>query len=343
MSGPNSSMPARSSPPRRGCSARLGGEVRGWSPPRRRGGAPLNCTIAMGVGGSSPPTRGCSDDQSWLKSAHGVLPPTRGQERPPPCCAGSGPPRRRGGDPVEGILPFRAYGSSSPTRGAPSGCGGVGSFMVFTRRRGGVPFTVHKTTKGATSSPPTWGCSDPGRRPIRCLCVLPADAGVIRSSATNSATPSGPPRRRGVFRVAGDRLCLGSSSSPPTRECSVRRGLRPAPQCVFPVDAGVFRRAHDRVRHILSPPRQRGAFHARGRRFSPPRRCGGVPRGERTGTREVRSSPPTRECSGHRTLGARHHRVLPADPRRPPRQRGGVPGMTSSRAFKSASSPPTRG
>ncbi len=180
------------------------------------------------------------------------------------------------------------------------------------------------------------GTPTPGPAPP----VLPADAGVFRSSPPPGRRPRGPPRRRGGVPLANPGHDSRPESSPPTRGCSGVAVHRDRPTGVLPADAGVFRTTG-------SAPASSGR---------PPRRRGGVPALESEGLVRSVSSPPTRGCSARRAARHRPPPVLPADAgvfrrwpppgvvrSRPPRRRGGVPPSTSSACGTSWSSPPTRG
>src|SRR5690606_38168959 len=110
------------------------------------------------------------------------------------------------------------------------------------------------------------------------VAVLPADAGVFRDRQRRLPPSHSPPRRRGG--VPPLEMCAVGVpwSSPPTRGCSVVRGLERQIADVLPADAGVFR-----------TPRS-----SRPSSCGPPRRRGGVPRAAISGQPLTPASPPTR-------------------------------------------------
>jgi len=188
------------------------------------------------------------------------------------------------------------------------------------RARGGVPSGTGASTGREVSSPRTRGCSHPRRAHGDGVDVVPAHAGVFRSTPTSRRPGWGRPRARGgVPRLSAD-ASSGGRSSPRTRGCSghpVRIGdLRP----VVPAHAGVFPTSPCRRAHRLRRPRARG----------------GVPYPATSGRQSRPSSPRTRGCS----------RAAPSPappPCRRPRARGGVPRGMRRNGSASKSSPRTRG
>src|SRR5690606_34141216 len=203
-----------------------------------------------------------------------------------------------------------------------------------------MPGFRDSTKPGAAHSPPTRGCSEDRLRGRSHVAVLPADAGVFRGPSAATRPCPRPPRRRGGVPRSTAETSAQSQSSPPTRGCSVVRGLERQIADVLPADAGVFRSLRG------SPDRS----------SRPPRRRGGVPLDDAEPTRFETSSPPTRGCSELLGRAGLPVVVLPADagvfrgPRargsrscRPPRRRGGVPQPRTELLRTTESSPPTRG
>ena len=296
-----------------------------WVVPAHAGVFPLTGSVISSSCVSSPRTRGCSHLRGAGVLALQVVPahagvfrgaaglPLRGDRRP----------RARGGVPSVGrILP--AHHPSSPrTRGcSPTGTWGAerkevvpahaGVFPSHVRQptvgvsrpraRGGVPRLRITRTGESGSSPRTRGCSCRGRRSFcRCL-VVPAHAGVFRTSAM-----PGPKIR---------------ASSPRTRGCSPDPAGAHEMVCVVPAHAGVFLRPERTGREDRSRPRARG----------------GVPLRSLGGLAGRQSSPRTRGCSLAQDVQLPPVLVVPAHagvfpqapqaphrPRSRPRARGGVP------------------
>ncbi len=179
----------RSSPPTRGCSDGRQGRHRhrrvlpadagvfrrlcgpassACGPPRRRGGAPHYRFAPPKIGGSSPPTRGCSGRSCVPRAGRGVLPADAGVFRRTcrPGARGWCPPRRR--------RVFRSEDSSRRPWSCPPVDAGV---FRPPRRWQEVP---------RWSSPPTRGCSDEGDDDEGQGDVLPAVAGVFRRGPRRS-------------------------------------------------------------------------------------------------------------------------------------------------------------
>ncbi len=306
-------------------------------PPRRRGGLPTRDTASPGYRASSPPTRGCSVGlvqaplgPDVLSADAGcfvdvlpagvrgvVLPADAGvlRGRPvsplPPAC----PPRRRGGTPTGRVTITPSAASSAPRWGC-----SVQQLVVAQARlgRGGVPPVDLRRVEPTPSSPPTRGCSDAAAHAGLVPAVLPADAGVLRSSSPCRPRPSGPRRRRGGAPDSGNFGATFSPSSPPTRGCSAARGAQGDRRTVLPANAGVFRRASRRPSERPGPPRPtRGcSVHPHGFADLPrvlPRRRGDVPDGMRPAYVSASSSPPTRGCSADRVGALPGRCVLPVD------------------------------
>ncbi len=219
-----------SSPPTRGCSAAAAAQGlvdtvlpadagvfrNSGAPPRsckrppcRRGGVPHADETRPPTRESSPPTRGCSDGGRGRGPGDLVLPADVPTDH---CPEGPshGPPRRRGRGVLTadaGVFRFRAR-----TRWR---CAGP------PRIRGGVPQRAGRWMAVVESSPPTRGCSARPPAPGPAPPVLPADAGVFRSSPPPGRRPRGPPRRRGGVPTERESVALTLASSPPTRGCSV--------------------------------------------------------------------------------------------------------------------------
>ncbi len=312
-------------------------------PPRRRGGVPERGRQAPSILGSSPPTRGCSARGSRSLRRARVLPADAGVFRRRGCRTVQAvrPPRRRGGVPRPACAAPPRGPSSPPTRGCsaetiisgerppvlPADAGvfrrrrpPAPPLWCPPRRRGGVPLLAAAMAEEGLSSPPTRGCSAARRGNGRGGPVLPADAGVFRSSGPRCPGAGRPPRRRGGVPPLDAAHIAQVRSSPPTR--------------------GVFRRGG----------------RSRTSRAGPPRRRGGVPQLGGPTAYNHRSSPPTRGCSEAALAALRTWRVLPADAgvfrsvrglhrhrRGPPRRRGGVPSPSRSARCFAQSSLPTRG
>ncbi len=219
------------------------------SPPRRRGGVPGTPYCSACERASSPPTRGCSAAAGGALHLAEVLPADAGVFRSPGRSARrcSGPPRRRGGVPPGQVWLVNHPSSSPPTRGCsdrrssgrpesgvlPADAGvfrrSISGTMVCTcppRRRGGVPLFWGITTAGATSSPPTRGCSAGGSEIAPQDLVLPADAGVFREARSSVPLRTGPPRRRGGVPLKTPNAGTPAPSSLPTRGVPPPEGWR---------------------------------------------------------------------------------------------------------------------
>ncbi len=292
----------------------------GAGPPRRRGGVPPRPTGCSWSAASSPPTRGCSAARHVRQGVRRVLPADAGVFRSPrgPRSPRPRPPRRRGGVPPRRVGAGCVRPSSPPTRGCsvtvtryrplamvlPADAGVFRSPRTWRptrtrppRRRGGVPPAQWATSPFMTSSPPTRGCSALPAWAPRGPAVLPADAGVFRTSRSRAGVSSSPPRRRGGV-PRGWSLADGSDqSSPPTRGCSVPEDDRDLPDLVLPADAGVFRAGSRRRRPGAGPPRRRG----------------GVPEIIGDAIRNAASFPPMRGCSAEGEPRTTCPHVLPAD------------------------------
>ena len=251
-----------SSPPTRGCSG-LRGDVLEPSngPPRRRGGVPGTWFAGAALAASSPPTRGCSDPRCRPRRHPAVLPADAGVLRvgARTRSSRSSPPRRRGGVPPRRTPVAETTMSSPPTRGC-SGSGRCSARLHAVlpaeagvlragartrssrssppRRRGGIPLTPVKLGLVPVSSPPTRGCSVASLDQDVSARVLPADAGVFRTTRSATSSTCGPPRRRGsVPHWQRDRLAV-YLSSPPTWGCSgMGRDGHPVRR-LLPADAG---------------------------------------------------------------------------------------------------------
>src|SRR5437868_2380171 len=90
-------------------------------------------------------------------------------------------------------------------------------------------------------SPPTRGCSGGLMARRNSYRVLPADAGVFRSSFLTSWTVSCSPRRRGGVPLTDPVTGKRDQFSPPTRGCSGQLDGGEHELDVLPADAGVFR------------------------------------------------------------------------------------------------------
>ena len=167
------------------------------------------------------------------------------------------------------------------------------------RRCGGVPPAPGEDSPKPRSSPPMRGCSARSERELPRGPVLPADAGVFRTTAPPTSPRPRPPRRCGGVPPASIQTCRTCGSSPPMRGCSAQQGRSSLPAGVLPADAGVFRRTAGRW------PGRPG----------PPRRCGGVPMVMVVLPVPPLSSPPMRGCSGRRRPGACRRPGPPADAR----------------------------
>ncbi len=193
---------------------------------------------------------------------------------------------------------------------------------------------------GCPSSPPMRGCSPRDLLLHIQQNVVPAHAGVLRTtSSTGTSTPRRPRPRGGapgVYSLAEWR----GPSSPPTRGCSVVGTEDREARQVVPAHAGVL---PDRIRR-----------HWRSRRRPRPR--GGAPLSTIVNRAPVASSPPTQGCSAVSGQHNRRRDVVPAHagvlPRgrttrrsslSRPRPRGGAPHAHGRHRHRSASSPPTRG
>ena len=177
--------------------------------PRQRGGVPYTEIVAANVRASSPPARGCSARYGCPPIKAGVVPASAGVFRSPRRSAPSWTrrPRQRGG--VPGIprgIP-RGSPSSPPARGcslmsdtktkqkavvpASAGVFPCSAWVAIScrcrpRQRGGVPCAASWISSPRRSSPPARGCSAQCRSLAAVDDVVPASAGVFR---TSSATP----------------------------------------------------------------------------------------------------------------------------------------------------------
>ena len=175
-------MTVRSSPPTRECSALLQDAVPrsgvlsadarvlrcrtvhsrpDWSPPRRRGGAPVwQCRVPSGLR-SSLPTRGCPVDDAGTQGGPAALPADAGVFRPRPGAANAiwDPPRRRGGVPFTEGSGLTRQLSSPPTRGCSGALGEpvlVSTYPVSTEQgwpggptRGRSQERLHQATRSS--------------------------------------------------------------------------------------------------------------------------------------------------------------------------------------------------
>ena len=280
-----------------------------WSPtlqphgrPRIRGGVPPTTRRRRNELGSSPHPRGCSvRDRRSLR-----------REAVVPASAGVFPPTHR----------HRTSHRCRP------------------RIRGGVPTSGRPTSALTLSSPHPRGCSPDSSRSVSRSRVVPASAGVFRSSITCCCVTSGRPRIRGG--VPG--LCrphyARRKSSPHPRGCSHLSAGGHHISIVVPASAGVFRVCPSRFPPSNSRPRIRG----------------GVPVNAALDERGNWSSPHPRGCSRSAASSSTRAAVVPASAgvfRRlhcrfsgrhgRPRIRGGVPRIRSPEKPRPASSPHPRG
>jgi mRNA interferase MazF len=137
------------------------------------------------------------------------------------------------------------------------------------RRCGGASADGELDWEPLTSSPPTPRCSARHIREHYKPGVLPADAGVLRSTRTTPTPPTAPPRRRGGAPSRPTWSPAHRRSSPLTRGCSARREGRPPAADVLPADAGVLRRRPRRPASSSSPPADAGCSPAGGGRVPP--------------------------------------------------------------------------
>jgi len=331
--------------------------------PRPRGGVPPRTPGAGSASSSSPPARGCSAACLQGFRADFVVPARAGVFLAPAPRIPSAPgrPRPRGGVPASRPQEGTLFESSPPARGcsllaaqqadpylvvpARAGvfrCRGTRSrqHRGRPRPRGGVPRSDRPPTVSPRSSPPARGCSpDHDVRPP-CGDVVPARAGVFRSTPAPPAPRMRRPRPRGGVPEYRCGECRRTMSSPPARGCSSSREAPPKYAGVVPARAGVFRRA-----------RCAGAAPS-GR----PRPRGGVPPRELLAAMVNASSPPARGCS---VLLPAHRRLIDVVPARAgvfragwgvqrtvsgrPRPRGGVPAHSAACCTWTMSSPPARG
>ena len=270
--------------------------------PRPRGGVPASRPQEGTLFESSPPARGCSLLAAQQADPYLVVPARAGV--------------------------FRCRGTRSRQhRGRP-------------RPRGGVPRSDRPPTVSPRSSPPARGCSPDHDVCPPCGDVVPARAGVFRSTPAPPAPRMRRPRPRGGVPEYRCGECRRTMSSPPARGCSSSREAPPKYAGVVPARAGVFRRA-----------RCAGAAPS-GR----PRPRGGVPPRELLAAMVNASSPPARGCS---VLLPAHRRLIDVVPARAgvfragwgvqravsgrPRPRGGVPAHSAACCTWTMSSPPARG
>jgi len=331
--------------------------------PRPRGGVPPRTPGAGSASSSSPPARGCSAACLQGFRADFVVPARAGVFLAPAPRIPSAPgrPRPRGGVPASRPQEGTLFESSPPARGcsllaaqqadpylvvpARAGvfrCRGTRSrqHRGRPRPRGGVPRSDRPPTVSPRSSPPARGCSPDHDVCPPCGDVVPARAGVFRSTPAPPAPRMRRPRPRGGVPEYRCGECRRTMSSPPARGCSSSREAPPKYAGVVPARAGVFRRA-----------RCAGAAPS-GR----PRPRGGVPPRELLAAMVNASSPPARGCS---VLLPAHRRLIDVVPARAgvfragwgvqravsgrPRPRGGVPSDSLREVVRILSSPPARG
>ncbi len=170
--------------------------------------------------------------------------------------------------------------------------------------------------------------------------VLPARAGIVRSSATASCPSSGPPRPRGDRPRSVNEIKGFLTSSPPARGSSDHLARPGCGGGVLPARAGIVRPRRCRRSRPSSPPRPRGDRPARvGGRIDP-----------------ARSSPPARGSSAGTGPRRAALAVLAARAgivrrltvgidmiRGPPRPRGDRPDLVCWCPLSAPSSPPARG
>ena len=289
------------------------------SRPRQRGGVPCVLSQVSVAMMSSPPARGCSHlDQRGRPDPH-VVPASAGVFRGSP----SAQPRRRGRPRQRGGVPARTrvLGDGAPSSPPARGCSGPGrrpaghravvpaSAGVFRccgfwwryvagrpRQRGGVPAYTPGLDSQAESSPPARGCSVPCRWFASAWGVVPASAGVFRTSSVTRWPRLGRPRQRGGVPQGGAVMPVTQPSSPPARGCSGQHRPVVVRTGVVPASAGVFR----------------SCSHRSTRRSRRPRQRGGVPTSLPTGRPSRSSSPPARGCSGLEHASTPGGGVVPA-------------------------------
>jgi len=321
--------------------------------PRAGGGGPVRSTGSTRSAWCSPRRRGWSGIPLLTVGADSVLPAQAGvvRRRPPRAPSRPGAPRAGGGgpDPSSSAHPSRWC---SPRRRGWSGTdpmstdddfvlpaqAGVVRHGLLThqdrarapRAGGGGPHSRRPVRRRPLCSPRRRGWSDRRRAGDGHHRVLPAQAGVVRATATLPYGRVGAPRAGG----GGPSLVITSSRrsvcSPRRRGWSVGRtdrGYRPG---VLPAQAGVVRR-------------RRAARHPRRRA---PRAGGGGPRDAAPEETPPLCSPRRRGWSGVSDIRPAVPLVLPAqagvvrgrrdrrrDPVRAPRAGGGgprAPGLCES-------------
>ena len=351
--------------------------------PRTRGGHPRRNSPFASCRMSSPHTRGSSaccltaGPRRRVVPAHaGVIPRAR-------CCAAacSCRPRTRGGHPTPWV-DFAPGDRSSPhTRGSssialrkqpPQAVVPAHAGVIPRRRRlrrvvtcrprtrGGHPIVTADAGIAPLSSPHTRGSSPPGLRLPLDRPVVPAHAGVIRSSTSTVCPGIGRPRTRGGHPRSRSNSVTMALSSPHTRGSSRgARGLRGS-HPVVPAHAGVIPPTPARWRCWPGRPRTRGGHPSpttapSARRASSPHTRGSSPTPRHLGV-DPPSSPHTRGSSLRHALRRHRWRVVRAHAgviRRPaatswstccrPRTRGGHPDSGLCTVCGGRSSPHTRG
>ena len=288
--------------------------------PRGRGGGPPVTGCTKVSPGSSPRTRGWS-----LRSTRtGRCPRSR--------------PRGRGGGPAAKGIPDAARRSSPRTRGwspplddgpvqpdvVPADAGVVPSSARRRRSgpgrprgRGGGPRRGETMTAKVLSSPRTRGWSSARARGPARRAVVPADAGVVPSTASTYSPSRRRPRGRGGGPASAEGIPVGVRSSPRTRGWSQAGSVVGLVRHVVPADAGVVPRSARRWSSSTGRPRGRGVVpaaaaiveHYSGR----PRGRGGGPASTRAAPAPCRSSPRTRGWSLPAGPGQLVDGVVPAD------------------------------
>ena len=169
------------------------------------------------------------------------------------------------------------------------------------RARGGVPRAGQTRANRALSSPRTRGCSPNPFRSLLIVSVVPAHAGVFRSTTRSPTRTRSRPRARGGVPRRYSTKAVHFRSSPRTRGCSRTRSPRWNAESVVPAHAGVFPPTPRGVARSTVVPAHAGVFRRAGRRrrgrTGRPRARGGVPLDESGCLAGAGSSPRTRGCS----------------------------------------------